>query len=96
MEDFLKAMTDKIQLDILKKKEQLIIDRLAELGIKDDIKKEPKRRFKKFLCETQGQKSTYYYNDGSQQGLRLITIEVIFPLVGIDGDGKINAEIKYY
>lgn len=56
-----------------KAKDKIILDRMKELGIDFDLKKEEKLRFKNFMTKETQNETTYYYNDGSEKGLRIIT-----------------------
>lgn len=71
--DTLQKMTEAIIRDLQQKREKLIIDRLKELGITLDYEVEQRRRFKSLAREYKGEEETIYYNDGSEQGLRVIT-----------------------
>lgn len=60
--------------DIQKKKMAVFYDKLKERGIEFDLEKESNRRFKSFMIETHTDgREIYYYNDGSIQGLRIVT-----------------------
>lgn len=60
---------------INKKKDAVIMKRLSELGIDTDIESEKRRRFKRFVVEHSYTEETYWYNDGSESGLRIITFK---------------------
>jgi hypothetical protein len=80
-----------------------IINRLRELNIKHDPDEERKRRFKSFTSTQQANAegktiTTYYYNDGSIDGLELLTATIsnsssIVSLSG--GSFNFNLEITY-
>jgi len=60
---------------ITKRKEELLMEALKQHGLPLDLLQE-KRRFNPLVCETtQGEinTSTYYYNDGSINGLKLLS-----------------------
>lgn len=57
----------------LASKEEVIKRRLKELGIELDFNQEKRRRFKSLMVERIGGEETYYYNDGSTFGMRLVT-----------------------
>lgn len=81
--------------DITKKKDAVILERLKELGIDLDMKKEQSRRFKRFVSETRGEEETIYYNNGSEYGQRVITF--ITKQKPFDrNDFSISYEVAYY
>lgn len=59
--------------DINKKKESAIFKRLDDLDININIEDEKNRRFKRILIEQKGNEETYWYNNGSTEGIRIIT-----------------------
>lgn len=56
-------------------KEQIIKDRCDKLGIVYDLDKEQNKLFKSFVIVVEGSKETLFYNDGSENGLRIVTFE---------------------
>lgn len=64
-----------VTTEINQKKDAIIMRRLEELGIKVDLKAEQRRRFKRFVVESNGQEETYWHNDGSETGLRIVTFK---------------------
>lgn len=66
----LKESSDKINKYI----ERLVLQRIKErAGIDLDIVAESKRRFSRILIEQQEKETRYYWNDGTENGLLLIT-----------------------
>lgn len=65
-----------IESKLTQEKERILQDTIAMLGINIDWRLEQIRRFKSFTQEVQGNKTTIWYNDGSIEGLRIITFEV--------------------
>jgi len=65
----------KIQDKILEEKNKKLKIRLKELNIKLNFDKIEEFRFKPIISEIQGNKETYYYNDGSKNGLKILTVE---------------------
>jgi hypothetical protein len=60
--------------DIHNKRNKVIAKRLKEIvGIDLDVESEAKRRFKRFAIEYNGNEETVYFNDGSEQGKRVVT-----------------------
>lgn len=71
--------------DLNRKKNDIIMQRLDELGIKIDLEIEQRRRFKNFVVEYNDTEETYWYNDGSETGLKIITFK----------KPDINFDLKY-
>lgn len=59
--------------DINRQKDEVLEERLEQLGLEMYLKEEEGRRFKRFMKVTEGDKETIYFNDGSINGLRIIT-----------------------
>lgn len=94
---------DEITTDIIKKlnadKEEIVKSRLVEAGIELDYEKEKSKRFKSLVVEINSMNSeTYWYNDGTEEGLRIVTFE--FPAQEMSGRGieptSLNVSMKYY
>lgn len=88
-----------IILKINNQKEQVIKNRLAELGIHYDYDLEKTRRFKMFLREIQCNEERYYYNDGSIEGIRIVTFvktETPFNMLDSIRAISIGYEESYY
>lgn len=66
--------TIKMMNDIHEKREKIIAKRLKEIiGIELNIEEESKRRFKRLGMEINGNEETIYFNDGSINGVRIVT-----------------------
>lgn len=79
---------------IREEQERLIILALKEkVGIEIDPKEEAKRRFPRLHIENQNQETTYWWNDGTAQGTRLITF--YYDLPSIDDTNKFFVAFKY-
>lgn len=69
-QELIEEMIHKINL----MREDLVRKKLKELvGIDLDIEEEQTRRFKRIFSEVKGNKETFYFNDGSPEGLKIIT-----------------------
>lgn len=87
---------DRLISDMQKKHEEILMARLKELGIEIDTEKDKNRRFKRFSKEINGDETTYYFDDGSLDGLRIITF-VLHNDTMIDPDKRsIVITYKYY
>ena len=63
-----------ISKEISKKRELIIRERLKHItGNELDIVEEANRRFKRFYTNYNGREETIYFNDGSIDGVRLVT-----------------------
>ena len=71
--DIVNKLIDNLVTDFNNKKDQIIKHKLQELGIEFIEEDEKSRRFKQFVCEIKGNEESYYYNDGSIDGLRIVT-----------------------
>ena len=87
----------KMSEDIARQKETIILQRLKSIGIEVDMKEEDKRRFNRFKLEVQDNKETLYYNDGSINGLRVITfVKTNIPFNLKDNNFTLGYEENYY
>ncbi len=91
-------MFDELIKDFVKKKEEIVQDKINELGIEFSFEEEKRRRFKNFLIETtEDGEETYWYNDGSDQGLRIVTFRMRTPdICNIEEPFKIELKADYY
>ena len=92
-------IVDKLILEINNQKEHVIKNRLAELGIHYDYDLEKTRRFKMFLREIEDNEERYYYNDGSIEGVRIVTFvktETPFNIFDSSRAISIGYEESYY
>lgn len=88
---------DEITEEASKRKLEILDERLKELGIVLDFKKEELRRFKSLTSNNVGNKTHIYYNDGSINGLRVITFEdTMTTSTSEDGITQYNLETSYY
>lgn len=71
--DLISKKTRELARSINKKKDEIIISRLSDLGYSIDLKTEMAKRFKSLTYEIKGIEETWYFNDGSVDGLRIVT-----------------------
>ncbi len=64
---------EKILKEQSQKKEEIVRKRLKDLGIEFDLEEEKRRRFKRLIIETNHSSETLYFNDGSEEGIRVVT-----------------------
>ena len=75
LESMYKGLLADLQNEIYETRDRLFREKLGELNIDIDLEAEKKNRFKKFTIEYKGSEETVYYNDGSENGLRVITFQ---------------------
>lgn len=71
--DTIQDLTVRIASDIEEKKGNIILQRIKDAGFEFDFEKEKTARFKKLAVENKCGSETWYYNDGSENGFRLVT-----------------------
>jgi len=95
--DMQQRMVGEMSERLTKKKDAVITQRLVELGIQIDMNAERNRRFKNFVIERNDTKETYWYNDGSETGLRIVTFTMPMPDLDISKPHiALNVEINYH
>ena len=90
IEDFWNKQTQLIKdaVDSVNKhKETIIKQNLDRLGIDIDFEQESKRRFKRFAVEYDNIKETYYFDDGSIDGVKIC--EIYSPVIKSNPNGII-------
>lgn len=84
-------------IEINRKKETIIMQRCEKLGIEMDAEAEQRRRFKRFVVEYNDTEETYWYNDGSETGLRIVTFKKAQPNFDLKAPNHtVNCECSYY
>lgn len=73
--DILSDKLIQLSQEIAQRKKECIIDALLVNGIHIDLELESKRRFKSIACVRDGSTETYYYNDGSIEGRKLVSFK---------------------
>ncbi len=71
-EDYARTVAGRIAAFV----DEQLFEALRRNGITIDMEKERVARFKKIAVEQRGDVMTYYYNDGSTGGLKLVTIHL--------------------
>lgn len=93
MDEYIEILVEKVSSELTTKKDNLLKDKLAELGIKIDLEIESKKRFKSLVRESQGYLEHIYFNDGSEEGQKIITF-VHKPIV--NDQGLFGYSIEHY
>lgn len=81
--------------EIEQKKYNAFMNRLKELNIVIIPEIEQHRKFKRFARETRGDEETIYYDDGSLEGLRVITFKTT-PMPFDPEKPSIGYNVSYY
>jgi len=82
-----------ITTSINTKKDGIINERLLILDPNFNIEKEKNRRFKKLICEHRPKSESYYFNDGSDDGVHLVTF--FYNDFELSKDLKFDFSLKY-
>jgi len=94
---FADEITNKMITDLSDKKDKIILKRLKELDIKIDFDLDAKRRFKRFTNEIKGNEETLYFDDGSIDGLRIVTfVTKDIPIDFTNEKVSVGYDISYY
>ena len=67
---------DRAYKKFIAEQERILKERLDSLGIHIDLEEEKIRRFPNLLVEKFKNTHTYYYNDGSIEGLKIVTFKM--------------------
>ena len=101
LSSMMKGAIEKMHADIIQKKEFVILSALRKNGININLQEALKKRFSPIQREVLGGHSeTYYYNDGSDGGLRLVTFNIgnkaINPQFDNSREISFKVELSYY
>ena len=95
MDNIVRDLVSQMVDSISKQKEDILKTRLLNKFQDFNFEEEKKRRFKKLVCEVDYHgNETYYYNDGTTDGCRLVTFFKFEPQFEL-GSNKMNFELKY-
>lgn len=90
-------LTQKIAEILLCKKEQIIKQKLEEKGFSHLLNNIEGRRFKKIMIERSEDSEKYYVDNGTDEGLLIVTFTDIDCKFSNDFlENKIISELKYY
>ena len=93
--NYIQEVEKEVMENMRKFRKEIIFKRLSELGITINIEQEQRRRFKSFAVEYRDNEESIYYNDGSENGLRVITF--VTKQTPFDPDKRsIDCETSYY
>lgn len=87
---------DQLMKDLSRQKDAILKERLKQLGLEMYLEEEEGRRFKRFMKEIQGDRTTIYFNDGSIDGLRIITFVNSFKHSDLNEKNYLTMTINYY
>lgn len=91
----------KLYNDVNLSKEKVLKERLSLLGIELNFESEQRRRFKSLHSEQRGNETIIYYNDGSENGLRVVTFKEVQTPISFTNNTKdfkcsIEIDLTYY
>lgn len=94
--EFISQIMDGMIRDVNQRKQEILIQKVQSLGIEIDLVLEAKKRFQTMSIERDGNKETYWYNDGSVEGLRIVTFVLkAKPLPSIKEGQRIDLGIEF-
>ena len=95
MDNIVRDLVSQMVDSISKQKEDILKSKILNKFQDFNFEEEKKRRFKKLVCEVDYHgNETYYYNDGTTDGCRLVTFFKFEPQFEL-GSNKMNFELKY-
>lgn len=94
-QEIVPELTNELHRQIQAEMELVLKQKLEEKNIHIDLDKEKIRRFKTLQRETKGNETTYWYNDGSMEGQRVVTFRQKDP-EGIRDACNIEIFYEYY
>lgn len=94
VQEMIKETSEKIA----REKERVIELKLIEKGLSMEVIKDcSKSRFPRFIREVKGEEETYWYDDGSYEGLRIVTFKSTSSKIKGEGDAfNIFVKLEYY
>jgi hypothetical protein len=95
---YMGSLLDDIKNKVLNQKNDLIKKRIEDFTGEDfDPVSEQMRKFPRIVRVIQGNEESYFWNDGTKDGLRLITfVEVQSEVKKADYSYNIEIELKHY
>lgn len=95
---YMDEIMNKVVRELQAKKEQVIKDKFAEKGFAHLLENIEKRRFKKVVVEHWEDCEKWFADDGTDEGLLIVTFLNSEPLFtkNPDREFKMTTEIKYY
>jgi len=89
-------MMEKHLESLMKKKEQIIRDKFTEKGFSHLLENLETKRFKRILVENLDNCEKYYADDGSDNGVLIVTFLKENYITDINEQFMFKSEIKYY
>lgn len=96
--DSIREAIEKFASELSMKKEKILKEKLKEIvGIDINIEQEYKRRFPRLVKESGYSEESFFFNDGSIKGIRIVTFVRNETYTETENHVyKINAEYSYY
>ena len=98
MEHLKESVINDLCKKISRQKDDLIQSKIKEICHDFNIEDEGKRKFKRIIVQREEDKETWYFNDGSISGKRIITFETVTSSNFHDSNKpfSITAHLKHY
>ena len=93
---YIDEMMEKHLESLMKKKEQIIRDKFTEKGFSHLLENLETKRFKRILVENLDNCEKYYADDGSDNGVLIVTFLKENYITDINEQFMFKSEIKYY
>jgi len=96
-DNIIELITNDIATKMQNLRKEIILKRLKEVaGVSLDFDAESKKRFKSLSLEYKDNEEVIYYNDGSKDGLRIVTFVNERSPDLLSGNIKISINFYYY
>lgn len=92
----LRKIMGQLAEEIEAKKIETFFEKLKAMGVEFDIEQEAKRTFKKCSRITEGTEESFYYDDGSVEGIRVVTFILDFDAIHETMTTSKKVSISYY
>jgi len=89
-------ITEKAIIEIYSKKEKILIEKIKKIYPNFDFESEKRNRFKNIAVICEGNVETYFYNDGSINGIRIVTFKAAQDISLIETGISFIIKLKYY
>lgn len=73
--------------------DKIVMEELKNRGIKFDLNEQSKKKFQDFIWVEEPKGRSFYYNDGTEEGLRIVTFRTDFI---DDENGRPKAVVNYF
>ncbi len=92
---YFNILAQKLAQDINIKKEKIIQDKIKELKLDFDPEEEAEKRFKKLSVEQTEDSETYWFDNGTKHGLRIVTFSMKKQTLTSGASMSVIVELEY-